>query len=63
MGGDQIAADELSAYLKTTGKITDRTFAAIGTKCREISDMLDGKTVPDRAAPATSAAPCAAICT
>ncbi len=43
MGGYQIAADELSAYLKTTGKATDRTFAAIGTKCREISDILTGK--------------------
>jgi PiT family inorganic phosphate transporter len=44
MGGFQIAADELSAYLKTTGKVTDRTFAAIGTKCREISEILSGKT-------------------
>jgi inorganic phosphate transporter, PiT family len=43
MGGFKIAADELSAYLKTTGKVTDRTFAAIGTKCREISDILSGK--------------------
>lgn len=43
MGGYQIAADELSAYLKTTGKATDRTFAAVGTKCREISDILTGK--------------------
>lgn len=44
MGGYQIAADELSAYLKTTGKVNDRTFAAIGTKCREISDILSGKS-------------------
>jgi PiT family inorganic phosphate transporter len=44
MGGFQIAADELSAYLKTTGKMNDRTFAAIGTKCREISEMLSGKS-------------------
>jgi PiT family inorganic phosphate transporter len=44
MGGYQIAADELSAYLKTTGKVQDRTFAAIGTKCREISDILTDKT-------------------
>jgi len=43
MGGMQIASDELSAYLKTTGKVNDRTFAAVGTKCREISDMLEGK--------------------
>ncbi len=44
MGGYQIAADEVSAYLKTNGKINDRTFAAIGTKCREISEILSGKT-------------------
>jgi inorganic phosphate transporter, PiT family len=44
MGGNQIAADELSAYLKTSGKVTDRTFAAVGTKCREISEILNGKT-------------------
>src|SRR5215467_316444 len=43
MGGYQIAADELSSYLKTTGKMTDRTFAAVGTKCREISEILSGK--------------------
>jgi PiT family inorganic phosphate transporter len=43
MGGYQIAADEVSAYLKTTGKVNDRTFAAIGTKCREISEILTGK--------------------
>ncbi len=44
MGGYQIAADELSAYLKTNGQVTERTYAAIGTKCREISDILTGKT-------------------
>jgi len=43
MGGYAIAADELSSYLKTTGKMTDRTFAAVGTKCREISEILTGK--------------------
>ncbi|HEY6343835.1 MAG TPA: inorganic phosphate transporter [Bryobacteraceae bacterium] len=43
MGGYQIAADELSSYLKTTGKVTDRTFAAVGSKCREISEILTGK--------------------
>jgi PiT family inorganic phosphate transporter len=43
MAGYQIAADELSSYLKTTGKSTDRTFAAIGTKCREISEILTGR--------------------
>lgn len=43
MAGFQVAADEISAYLKTTGVATDRTFAAIGSKCREISDILSGK--------------------
>jgi len=43
MAGYQVAADVLSAYLKTTGKMTDRTFAAVGTKCREISALLKGK--------------------
>jgi inorganic phosphate transporter, PiT family len=43
MAGDQSASDELSSFLKTTGKMTDRTFAAVGTKCREISDLLSGK--------------------
>jgi inorganic phosphate transporter, PiT family len=43
MAGYQAAADELSEYLKTTGVATDRTFAGIGTKCREISDLLSDK--------------------
>jgi len=43
MGGKQIAADELSAYLKTSGQMNQRTFAAIGTKCREISETLEGR--------------------
>ena len=43
MAGGETASDELSAYLKTTGKITDRTFAAIGTKCREISTELNNR--------------------
>jgi PiT family inorganic phosphate transporter len=43
MAGSQVAADEISAYLKTTGKVTDRTFAAIGTKCREIETILEGR--------------------
>jgi inorganic phosphate transporter, PiT family len=43
MAGSQVAADELSSYLKTTGTATDRTFAAIGTKCREIETILEGK--------------------
>jgi PiT family inorganic phosphate transporter len=44
MAGLQAASDDLSAYLKTTGKLEDRTYGAIGTKCREISDTLSGKT-------------------
>jgi len=44
MGGGPIAASELSSYLKTSGKVTDRTFSAIGTKCREISELLTGRT-------------------
>jgi PiT family inorganic phosphate transporter len=44
MAGKQIADDELSAYLKTSGQMNERTFAAIGTKCREISESLEGKT-------------------
>ncbi len=43
MGGYQIAGEEISAYLKTAGKVNERTFAAIGTKCREISEILTGK--------------------
>jgi PiT family inorganic phosphate transporter len=43
MAGGQAASDELSQYLKTTGKLTDRTFAAIGTKCREISEQLNNR--------------------
>ena len=37
------AGSELSAYLKTTGVVTPRTFAAASVKCREVSDMLRGK--------------------
>jgi PiT family inorganic phosphate transporter len=44
MAGYQAAADEVSAYLKTTGKVDPRTYAAIGAKCREISETLNGKT-------------------
>ncbi len=43
MAGYKVAADELSAYLKTTGTLVPRTFAAVGSKCREISEILDGK--------------------
>ncbi len=42
MAGYQVASDELSDYLRTTGKVTDRTFAAVGSKCREISELLKG---------------------
>ena len=44
MAGKQVAADELSVYLKTNGQMNERTFAAIGTKFREISDTLEGRT-------------------
>ena len=63
MGGYQIAADELSAYLKTTGKATDRTFAAIGTKCREISEISAGKTELTDLSAGTAPHPAQAICT
>jgi PiT family inorganic phosphate transporter len=43
MAGNQVAAEELSSYLKTTGVMTERTFAAVGTKCREISAELSGR--------------------
>jgi inorganic phosphate transporter, PiT family len=43
MAGSQVAADEISDYLKTGGVATDRTYAAIGTKCREIVTILEGK--------------------
>ncbi len=43
MAGYQVAGDELSEFLKTSGKVSDRTFAAIGSKCREISEMLTGR--------------------
>jgi PiT family inorganic phosphate transporter len=44
MAGGAVAEGELSDYLKTTGKDTPRTYAAIGTKCREISDLIGGKS-------------------
>ena len=43
MEGYQVAADEISAYLKPGAQPDARTYAAIGTKCREISEMLNGK--------------------
>ncbi len=42
MAGFQAASDDISAYLKTSGKAEPRTFAAIGSKCREISEMMAG---------------------
>jgi inorganic phosphate transporter, PiT family len=44
LAGLQTSSDELSAFLKTTGVASDLTYAAIGNKCREISEMLQGKT-------------------
>ena len=44
MAGRHVANDELSAYLKTKGRLSERTFAAIATKCREINDSLEGHT-------------------
>jgi inorganic phosphate transporter, PiT family len=43
MAGGEVANQELSNYLKAGAKVTDRTFAAIATECREISASLDGK--------------------
>ena len=43
LAGYQASSDELSAFLKTTGVATERTYAAIGNKCVEISDMMKGK--------------------
>jgi PiT family inorganic phosphate transporter len=43
MAGGEMANQELSNYLKPGAKVTDRTFAAIATDCREISAVLDGK--------------------
>ena len=38
--GHQAASDELSAYLKAKGTATPRTFAALASKCRELSQGL-----------------------
>ncbi len=40
----QDATDELSAYLKTNGKATEKTWAALLGKSREVAIELDGKT-------------------
>jgi len=39
----QDATDELSSYLKTTGKASDKTWAALAGKSREVAIELDGK--------------------
>ena len=39
----QEATDELSAYLKTSGKASDKTWAAMSGRNREIGIELDGK--------------------
>ena len=43
LAGLQASSDELSSFLKTTGVSSDLTYAAIGNKCREVSDILEGK--------------------
>jgi PiT family inorganic phosphate transporter len=40
---DQAATDELSAFLKTTGKFTDNVFPALAAKTRDIVNRLNGK--------------------
>ncbi len=40
----QDATDELSSFLKTTGKASDKTWAAMAGKSREVAIELDGKT-------------------
>jgi PiT family inorganic phosphate transporter len=39
----EMAMQELSAFLKTTGSFSPRTFAAVAAKSREISRMLQGR--------------------
>ena len=40
----QQASDELSAFLKTTGKASEKTFVAVGEKSREIASQIAGKS-------------------
>jgi PiT family inorganic phosphate transporter len=42
MGGGPVADQYISDYLKPSGQPAPDTFAAIGTKCREISAALEG---------------------
>lgn len=37
------ADEELAAFVKTTGQLTGGTFAALGSKCGEVSAVLEGK--------------------
>lgn len=39
----QQAESELSSYLKPSGRLTEQTFAAVASKCREIATDLDSK--------------------
>ncbi len=43
MAAGKAADENISDYLKPSGQVSADTFAAIGTKCREISAELDGK--------------------
>ena len=43
MAGLDVAEQHISDYLKPSGKADPDTFAAVGTKCREISAELSGK--------------------
>ena len=38
-----VGAEEITAYLRSGATESDRTYAAIGAKCREISEMLSGR--------------------
>ncbi|MEO8028575.1 MAG: inorganic phosphate transporter, partial [Bryobacteraceae bacterium] len=41
--GPRQSTEELSLYMRTSGTVSEKTFAAIAEKCREISDRLNGK--------------------
>jgi PiT family inorganic phosphate transporter len=43
MAGGPVADQHISDYLKPSGTLESNTFAAIGTECREISTMLEGR--------------------
>ena len=44
VSSSQEATDELSAFLKTGGKATDKTFAALAGRSREVAIELEGRT-------------------